>query len=256
MIQILCYNHHNNTKGSFMLYKLFALLTLPILAVQGKQARKRALRLPEATGERKGAVNNPNYPALSILIIGDSAAAGVGVTHQDEALLGQLVANLKDQLNLSWQLVARTGAQTQDVISMLELSACSKPVDIVITSLGVNDVTSLQRSQHWLHEQDKLHQYCFEILGAKHIVVSGMPPVHSFPLLPQPLRWVMGCRAKQFDALQKSKIAKQVGKSYETLSLNLQTSAMAADGFHPGVHAYKEWAKAMSQRILQLKTTM
>ncbi len=239
-----------------MLYKLFALLTFPILLVQGKQVRKRALKLPEAMGDRKGALSNPNYPALSILIIGDSAAAGVGVTHQEQALLGQLVANLQNQLNLSWELVARTGAQTQDVISMLELSECSKPVDMVITSLGVNDVTSLQRSQHWLHEQNKLHQYCFETLGAKHIIVSGMPPMHVFPLLPQPLRWVMGCRAKQFDTLQKSQIAKQAGKSYEALSLTLQTSAMAADGFHPGAEAYKEWASAMSQRILQLKPPM
>jgi lysophospholipase L1-like esterase len=235
-----------------MLYKLFALLAFPILIAQAKTVRKRALKLPEAIGERKGTVSNPNLPALSILIIGDSAAAGVGVTHQEDALLGQLRANLKDKLTLSWQLVAQTGAQTQDVVAMIERSKCSKPVDIVITSLGVNDVTSLQSSKHWINEQHKLHQYCFETLGAKHIIVSGMPPLYAFPLLPHPLRWVMGRRAKQFDMLQKSKILQQQGICYEPLSFDLQTSAMAADGFHPGIKIYKEWARAMGERVLQL----
>jgi hypothetical protein len=50
-----------------MSYKLAALLALPILLVQGRQVRKRTLR---------------------ILVIGDSAEAGVGAGHQDDALLG------------------------------------------------------------------------------------------------------------------------------------------------------------------------
>jgi len=57
---------------------------------------------------------------------------------------------------------------------MLEMAKLTKPFDIVITSLGVNDVTSLQRTKHWLNEQNKLHQYCFQKLGAKHIIVSAM----------------------------------------------------------------------------------
>ncbi|GAB56143.1 hypothetical protein GPUN_2028 [Glaciecola punicea ACAM 611] len=236
-----------------MLYKVFALLVFPILLIQAKQVRKRALRLPEAIGERKGTVYRKDCPCLSILIVGDSAAAGVGVTHQKDALLGQLIANLKTQRSVSWQLVAKTGAQTQDMIDMIASAHCNQRIDVVITGLGVNDATSLQRSTHWINEQHKLHEYCFETLGAKHIIVSGMPPMHAFALLPQPLRWVMGCRAKQLDALQKSKLAKQGRTSYEASSPNLQNSAMAEDGFHPGIDIYKEWASALSQRILTLK---
>jgi hypothetical protein len=39
-----------------MLYKIAALIALPILLVQGGQARKRALKLSEAIGEREGAM--------------------------------------------------------------------------------------------------------------------------------------------------------------------------------------------------------
>jgi lysophospholipase L1-like esterase len=136
-----------------MFYKLVALLALPVLVVQGRQVRKRARKLPEAIGERQGSTNDPTKPPLSILIIGDSAAAGVGASHQNTALLGQLVNNLKNDFNLSWTLVARTGAQTQDLSKMLDSVKLGNTVDIVVTSLGVNDVTSLQRTKHWLNEQ-------------------------------------------------------------------------------------------------------
>ena len=48
----------------------------------------RALRLPEAEGPRAGSAGEG--PALRLLILGDSSAAGVGTTHQEEALLGQM----------------------------------------------------------------------------------------------------------------------------------------------------------------------
>ncbi len=50
--------------------------------------RLTVLRLPEAHGERSGCCGNGNE--LNLLIIGDSAAAGVGVDEQSEALASQL----------------------------------------------------------------------------------------------------------------------------------------------------------------------
>jgi lysophospholipase L1-like esterase len=239
-----------------MLYKIAALITLPVLLVQGRQARKRALKLPEAIGEREGVIKDPTKPPLSILIIGDSAAAGVGVNHQDNALLGQLVNNLKSHFNLSWALIAKTGAKTKDMTHMLETAKLANTFDIVITSLGVNDVTSLQKTKDWLSEQNKLHQYCFQKLGAKHIMVSGMPPMHKFPLLPQPLRWIMGSRAKEFDCLQASAISRYTNRSYEPLSFDVDRSEMAADGFHPGPSIYLEWGRSVSKRIIYIAESL
>lgn len=233
------------------LYKFFVLLAFPLLLIQGKQVRKRALKLPEALGEREGKCLNESLPALSILILGDSAAAGVGVTHQKDALLGQLVDNLRAHYSLTWKLVARTGAKTKDMRAILYDADFTAPIDIVVTSLGVNDVTSMQRSKHWINEQTLLHEYCFKTLGATHIIASGMPPVHGFRLLPQPLRLVLGSRAKQFDRLQKQLMKNSTRKSYDAFSTSLNVSKMAEDGFHPGIEIYKEWANSLSKLILR-----
>ncbi|MFQ3248378.1 MAG: lysophospholipase L1-like esterase [Glaciecola sp.] len=237
-----------------MLYKLVALLAFPLLIAQGKHLRKRALILPEADGERCGIAQNLSKPKLSILILGDSAAAGVGVCHQEQALLGQLIKHLKQHFDLHWALIAKTGAQTKDMISMLNDEKLEHSFDIIITSLGVNDVTSLQTSKDWLAAQQKLHKHCFETFNTKHIIVSGMPPMHKFPLLPQPLRWVIGSRAKAFDKLQFKHIANCANKSYAPLTFNLDKSAMAKDGFHPGEVIYKEWAKVLSKRIIDIES--
>jgi hypothetical protein len=34
--------------------------------------------------------------------------------------------------------------------------------------------------------------------GVKTFLVSGLPPLHGFPALSQPPRWVLGVRATQF----------------------------------------------------------
>jgi hypothetical protein len=94
------------------------------------------------------------------------------------------------------------------------------------------------------------------MLGAKHIVVSGMPPMHKFPLLPQPLRWIMGSRAKEFDSLQAINIGKCINKTYAPLTFDMDKSAMAIDGFHPGPRIYRQWGLNLSERIVCVAKTL
>jgi lysophospholipase L1-like esterase len=77
---------------------------------------------------------------LRVLILGDSAAAGVGVSHQDEALLGQILALLTPHHQVSWQLHATSGFRLIDVYQSLD-ALQGEPFDVVLVSVGVNDVT-------------------------------------------------------------------------------------------------------------------
>ena len=70
-----------------MWLKLSTLVLLPVLFVQGTKVRKNTPRLLEASGDREGIVGKGR--PLSLLILGDSAAAGVGVETQQDALSGR-----------------------------------------------------------------------------------------------------------------------------------------------------------------------
>lgn len=69
-----------------MLLKISTIVLVPALILQGYRVKKNTPRLAEPQGLRKGVIGQGK--ALSILILGDSAAAGVGVEDQREALLG------------------------------------------------------------------------------------------------------------------------------------------------------------------------
>ena len=80
-----------------MWLKLSTLLLLPVLFVQGSKVRKNTPRLAEAKGEREGCIGQGK--PLSMLILGDSAAAGVGVENQKDALSGAIIQELQNEFS-------------------------------------------------------------------------------------------------------------------------------------------------------------
>ncbi|HMY01436.1 MAG TPA: SGNH/GDSL hydrolase family protein, partial [Agitococcus sp.] len=89
----------------------------PLLVVQGWYVKRITPRLPEAEGARQGITGQGQR--LRLLVVGDSAAAGVGAVHQREALVGQLTAELAAQFEVSWLLIAKTGFTTADLLAHL-----------------------------------------------------------------------------------------------------------------------------------------
>ncbi|NNF68024.1 MAG: SGNH/GDSL hydrolase family protein [Gammaproteobacteria bacterium] len=208
--------------------------------------RKQALILPEPPGDRRGETGSG--PLLRLLIVGDSAAAGVGANSQDQALLGQLVIALGESFTVRWQLEARSGATSLSALSDLKSTpACE--FDVVTTSLGVNDITSGARLDGWLRRQAELRDVLRLRFGVRLLVVAGLPPMHLFPGLPQPLRWHIGLRARQFDAALEQDINTEPDCAYVSLNVSDDSSAMAADGFHPGPPIYTLWASLVADQV-------
>ncbi len=90
----------------------------PVLLCQGRYVRRVTPKLPEAAGPRSGECGAG--AGLGLLVLGDSAAAGVGVATQEEALVGRMVAGLKDRFRVTWRLEAETGATTRSTIARLK----------------------------------------------------------------------------------------------------------------------------------------
>ncbi len=219
----------------------------PVLAAQVVYARARALQLPEPPGDRSGQVGEG--PPLRILILGDSSAAGVGVEMQDQALLGQVTRGLAHIASVSFELVAKTGARTGDVLEWLP-DMPKRPYDVVVTALGVNDVTKGVPLRRWLQQQDRLISALHDDFGARRVVVSGLPPVSQFPLLPQPLRWTVGRRATMFDRALVDLVGARDGCVYLEADMTLDRSNMSRDGFHPGPKVYARWAEKVVGAVM------
>ncbi len=202
--------------------------------------------LPEPAGDRVGSEGSGKL--LRLLVTGDSAAAGVGARDQDEALLGQLRERLRPARELEWCLMAKTGATTLSTRRHLETVPASQ-FDVVVTSLGVNDLTRGMTIRSWLSGQAELRALLRSRFSVRLIVVSGLPPVHRFPALPQPLRWHLGRRARQMDRALSAEVAREADCLFVPLDMDGDKDMMASDGFHPGPPVYKLWAAQVADLI-------
>jgi lysophospholipase L1-like esterase len=230
-----------------MVYLLQTIALAPVIVPQGIWTNLRVPTLPEPPGARQGTAGTG--PLLRLLIVGDSAAAGVGVSHQDEALLGQVVSRLAGRYRVEFDLRAKTGFTTTDILRQLgEMEP--RDYDVVLTSLGVNDVLALASRSAWLARQAQLRDLLRSKFGVRLIVLSGLPPVHSFPALPQPLRWHLGNRATEFNEALGSAIVSEPDVRLINLRFEADVGMMASDGFHPGIPIYAEWGARAARLIL------
>ncbi|MEO1407668.1 MAG: SGNH/GDSL hydrolase family protein, partial [Pseudomonadota bacterium] len=86
--------------------------------------------------------------------------------------------------------------------------------------------------------------------GARSIFASGLPPLQHFPLLPEPLRSVLGRRAAQFDEVLRDVLHARDRTYYVPMEFPLDPALMASDGFHPGPKVYDEWALRVARLVL------
>lgn len=222
------------------------LLLSPVLIWQGLRVRKHALVLPEASGERFGVCGAG--PALRVLILGDSSAAGVGVETQQQALAGQLVDILSNDYQITWTVLAQTGGTTASTLYWLQ-NHPAVSYDVAVVALGVNDVTRSVPLRRWVAQTGQLFDLLGEKFAVRRIYTSALPPLGHFPALPHPLRWLIGLTASRYEKRMAAYQAARSDVERSQLDLPLDPALMASDGYHPSATVYTLWAQQLAQKI-------
>ncbi len=217
----------------------------PLLAIQGQSVKRSARFLPEPSGLRNGRAGRG--PRLRLLIAGDSSAAGVGAGTQSQALSGQLVTQLTKRYAVEWRLEATTGYTTRDTIQRLQ--SISENFDVVVTALGVNDVTRAVTRRAFERYQAQLLELLTGPIGARQVVVTAVPQMARFPALPQPLAWFLGQQAARLDHRLQKVVAGFPQASHLALDLPNDPALAAPDGYHPSPKTYAIWAKEIARVI-------
>ena len=222
----------------------------PVLVAQALRTRARLPRLPEAAGERQGVVGQG--PSLRLLVAGDSSAAGVGVDAQQQALAAPMAARLAERcgVQVHWQLVAASGLTTKQVHERLRTDSLGF-FDLAVIVTGVNDVVDQVPSHHAVATRDALVNWLRNAIGVAHVCFAPLPPVHRFPGLPQPLRWVAGADAHRHNRALADWVATRSDASLVNMTMPLRRDVMALDGFHPGAPVYRACAASIAQHLSQ-----
>jgi lysophospholipase L1-like esterase len=221
-------------------------------------------RLRHPDGNEWGTVAGA-APVLRLAVLGDSSAAGVGATTQEEALAGQVaraVAGLTGR-EVSWRVAARSGATVRrirdELVDRLTDPCTQWRPDLVLVAAGANDATRLRRPRAFRRDVDELIAAIRARLGEPvPVLLAGLPPMHRFPALPAPLRLVFGVRARQLDR-QLARLARhdahRAGPVFHLPVGQLPVEMagfFAADRFHPGPIGYRRWGRLLAVQIASL----
>ena len=237
-----------------MLNNIVTFVCAPLMLLQAIWLRFKVVRLPEPEGKRSGTGNNnlltekAELESVKVLILGDSAAAGVGVTRQEEALSGHVIKSLSKSFFVDWRLEAKSGYTTQDAI----VHAQNLPpgsYDIVLLSLGVNDVTSVVGTKKWLSVQAQLVDLLKDKFSPQMILMTAVPPFSLFPAIPNPLRHFLAKKAHNFNDQLEEFCTNDDTLHYLSVDFPLDTGYFAIDGFHPSAKGYALWGESASNVI-------
>jgi len=121
-------------------------------------------------------------------------------------------------------------------------------VDVAVVSLGGNDLACHPSLQEWLKEIERLADVLRTRFAVRHILLSGLPPMHALPAIPQPLRWHLGTKAREYDIALKEWVARQIDCDHVPL-IEPDVDLLASDGMHPGPELYRLWAGELGTRI-------
>ena len=261
------------------------MLFAPVYLYQGRKIKRDTVRLPEPNGERHGQVqlDNPTgnltntlkdnrQQTLNLMIVGDSAAAGVGSQTQQEALVGNLIPLLTQQPiiqsafnTLNWSLQATTGHTSFDILRRLYvLPAPSQPIDVMVLSVGVNDTTSSVSVDKWQQQIENIITIVQRKFGVRELIFLSLPPMAQMPAIPAPLNNFVGAKASILDNTLQQVCAAQDGVTYMATDFARMIDEhsngtpidirvmFASDGFHPSSLMYGYWAQQLVELIVKL----
>jgi lysophospholipase L1-like esterase len=219
-------------------------LSYGVLRLEAKVARKAIGRIdapvPDATGwygrSRPG-------PAVKIALLGDSSAAGYGVSTVEEtpgALLGSGVAAGADR-RVHLREFCVSGAKSIQLATQVDAALLTEP-DVAVILIGANDVTNQtlpSESVRYLSEAvRRLHDADIAV------VVGTCPDLGTIRPIPQPLRQVARTWSRRLAAAQAIAVVEAGGRAVSLGSiLGPEFDASPAllfgpDRFHPSAAGY------------------
>lgn len=227
---------------SLIFYSLL-ILALP----QALKMRRTTLRLPVAKGPASGVIPCANSQnPLHILHIGESTVTGVGVVNMHEGFTCQLARHLSAALQrpTHWQAIGYNGAKAGDLRGKVKTDACA---DIILITLGVNDVTGLTSRKKWQRDLKKLMAEA-NPQGTARIFFTQVPNMARFPALPRLLAKTLGLRSHMLNKALAS-LCKNSGAGLLTTQADFSAELMAEDGYHPNARGYAHWAASIAEQL-------
>lgn len=190
---------------------------------------------------------------LTYVVLGDSTAAGVGGDYE-RGIAVATARELGARQRVRMTNVAVSGARTRDVLRDQVPLVESLRADVVLLSVGANDVTHLTRIGAMRAGLREIVRRLRAANPAVKIVITGSPDMGSPPRIPRLLRGIASCRTKQVNRMFESE-ARALGLLFAPIAertgplFRRDRSLFDADMFHPNTRGYETWIPLLNEAL-------
>jgi lysophospholipase L1-like esterase len=217
----------------------------PFLYLQGQRVRRKVGRLPDAQGETTGKFGEGDSFAR-LLVIGESTAAGVGARTHETALAGQFARVLSAKIGkpVHWRVIGRSGITIKETIQELVPKIPDEKFDYVLIALCGNEVLKLRSPRSFRRNMTKLLGILRKKNAEAMFFITNAPAVRLSPVLPQPIKFILGHLSALHDSNAKEFTARMKNVFYFHQPTEVPADFFA-DGIHPSEKGYTVWSKRM-----------
>lgn len=217
----------------------------PFLHRQGQRVRRKVGVLPDAQGGRRGRVGD-GEETVKLLVLGESTVAGLGARTHENALAGQFAKFLGAKIKkaVEWYVIGKNGVTASRAMSELVPQIPDENFDYILLGLGGNDVLKLSSPFKWRRDMTEILRFMREKYPQAVIFMTNAPAVHLSPVLPQPIKFLLGSLSAMHDRNSKEFTQKMGNVNYFHRP-NEITVGFFADGIHPSEAGYAVWSERM-----------
>jgi acyl-CoA thioesterase-1 len=171
------------------------------------------------------------------VVLGDSTAQGIGAPSYDQGYVGQLRTVLDEHSSAPWRVLnlSKSGARAADVIEtqLPRLEALEHPPELVTCAIGANDMipTPLE-----------------EVISSMREIMRRLPKGAVIATIPQGLRPPPAMAVNELIRSEAPEAGLVVADVWAHTGPPWRGN-YAADGFHPGLTGYGNWAKAFAEAL-------
>ncbi|GGL07069.1 SGNH/GDSL hydrolase family protein [Mangrovihabitans endophyticus] len=237
---------------------------IAVLVGEAIAAKARRYAKPTMGLALRTSMGPTDAPRLRLVLLGDSAAVGVGVEWLSETVGGQLARLLSEGTQASGarhvllSSVGVAGSRCTDLATQVARALLGDKPDVAVVLIGAHDAASLRPPEE---AAEHLGAAVRRLRGAGvEVVVGTCPDLGALRAVAPPLRQIAGLLGRRMARAQAHAVEAAGGV---VVDLGAETGAvfradagtLCYDGFHPSADGYRVWAHALFPAVEEAALT-
>ena len=221
---------------------LLSWLLLPVYVIVGSFIRHRTVRMAPAFGPTRGTIPGAGKP-IRLLVLGDSAVAGVGVPRSRQALPARIAVEMAEQTGRTvlYSSYGNNSAVAGDLRDYVVPNLPEQAFTHIVVVVGANDAKNFHSGSRWRREFGTLLYALRARYPDANIVWSRLFEFRKLPAIPAPLGWFLDLRRSIVCRIADELCLERGAHAAPWMDVT-HADGLSLDGFHPSALGCRAWA--------------